>query len=319
MLNDLQEIERLKEERNAIILAHNYQTEDIQEIADFVGDSLELCIKALKIKKSDIMVFCGVDFMAETAAILNPSKKVLIPDMGAKCPMAYMLTAEDIRNAKERYPDSAVVLYVNSLAEAKAEADILCTSANAVQVVESLPHEKILFGPDRNLAWYVSQKLNKEIIPLPEQGHCYVHKMFNLGDIIFLRKKYPDAEIMIHPESDPEVQKFADAVLSTGGMIHHVRQSTHEKFIIGTEVDMITRLKRENPDKTFIPALNEAICNNMKLHTIEKVMDCLIKEEFVVQVNEKVADKAKEAIKRMIMVTKDKTIRPIREEAYVNE
>lgn len=243
--------------------------------------------------------------MAETAAIINPCKKILIPDREAKCPMAHMLPAEEVIKAKNRHPDAAVVLYVNTLAEAKAEADILCTSANAIQVVESLPQEKILFGPDMNLAWYVSQRVNKEIIPLPEQGYCYVHKMFNLGDLIFLREKYPKAEILAHPECDPEVQKFADEVLSTGGMIRHVAQSNGKTFIIGTELDMVTRLKRENPDKTFIPALNEAICKNMKLHTIEKVKNCLLNEKFVVQVDEKIANKAKEAIKRMIEGSKN--------------
>ncbi|AEG17887.1 quinolinate synthase NadA [Methanobacterium paludis] len=305
MLNDLQEIERLKKEENAIILAHNYQTSDIQEIADFVGDSLELCIKALEIEESDVVVFCGVDFMAETAAILNPCKKILIPDMGSKCPMAQMLHAEEIRKAKNRHPDAAVVLYVNSLAEAKAEADILCTSANAVQVVESLPHDKVLFGPDRNLAWYVSQRVNKTIIPIPEDGHCYVHKMFHLGDLHFLREEYPDAEILVHPECDREVQEAADHVLSTGGMIHHVAQSIQKTFIVGTELDMITRLRRENPDKTFIPALNEAICENMKLHTVEKVKNCLLNEEVVVQVDENIANRAKLAIKRMVEVSKN--------------
>lgn len=306
MLKDLQEIERLKEEENAIILAHNYQTGDIQEIADFVGDSLELCIKALEIKEADTVVFCGVDFMAETAAILNPCKKVLIPDRGAKCPMAEMLQVEDIRKAKTRYPDAAVVLYVNTLAEAKAEADILCTSANAVEVVESLPQERILFGPDRNLAWYVSQKVEKEIIPLPEHGHCYVHKMINLEDLVFLKEKHPEAEILVHPECDPEVQNFADEVLSTGGMIRYVAGSKKKTFIVGTELDMTTRLQRENPDKTFIPALKGAICQNMKLQTIDKVKKCLLNEKFTVHVDEKIANKAKLAIKRMIEVSESK-------------
>lgn len=305
MLNDLQEIEKLKKDENAIILAHNYQTEDIQEIADFVGDSLELCLKALELKEIDRVIFCGVDFMAETAAILNPCKKILIPDKEAECPMACMLSAEEVIQAKKMHPDAAVVLYVNTLAEAKAEADILCTSANAIKVVESLPHGKILFGPDMNLAWHVSQNVNKEIISIPEQGHCYVHKMFHLGYLHFLRKEYPDAEIVVHPECDPEIQKFADEVLSTGGMICHVAQSPRKTFIIGTELDMITRLQRENPDKTFIPALSEAVCENMKLHTLEKVKNCLLNEEFVVQVDEKIARKAKGAIKRMINVSKN--------------
>jgi len=305
MLNDLQEIERLKKEKNAIILAHNYQTGDIQEIADFVGDSLELCIKASEIDESDIVVFCGVDFMAETAAILNPDKKILIPDTQAKCPMAYMLNAKDVKKFKKMYPDTAAVLYINTLAEAKAEAEILCTSSNAVKVVESIPQEKILFGPDRNLAWYVSKNVNKEIIPMPAQGYCYVHKLFDLGDLHFLRSKYHDAEILVHPECDPEVQNFADNVLSTGGMIRHVARSPKKTFIIGTEVDMVTRLKRENPDKTFIPALSGAICENMKLYTVKNVRNCLLNEKFEIKVDDNTAEKAKVAIKRMIEASKN--------------
>jgi quinolinate synthase len=305
MLNALQnEIIALKKEKNAIILAHNYQTGDIQEIADFIGDSLELCIKASQIKEADLVVFCGVDFMAETAAILNPNKKIVIPDKEAECPMAHMLTAEELRKYKERYPDAAVVLYVNTLAEAKAEADILCTSANAVKIVESLDAKRILFGPDMNLAWFVSHQVkDKEIIPAPEGGHCYVHKMFNLGDLYFLREKYPDADILVHPECDPEVQEYADYILSTGGMIKHVSESSKNTFIIGTEVDLVTRLRRENPNKTIIPALEEAICENMKLHTLDKVKNSLINKEFVVKVPSDIADKAKHSIDRMLNVS----------------
>ena len=302
MLNKLQrEIIALKNDKNAIILAHNYQTGDIQEIADFVGDSLELCIKASEIQDADLIVFCGVDFMAETAAILNPDKRIVLPDIEAECPMAHMLTANELRIYKERYPDAAVVLYVNTLAEAKAEADILCTSANAVKVVESLEEKRILFGPDMNLAWYVSHQVkDKEIIPAPEGGHCYVHKMFNLGDLYFLREKYPDADILVHPECDPEVQEYADYIMSTGGMIKHVSESNKKTFIIGTEVDLVTRLKRENPDKNIIPALKEAICENMKLNNLTKVKNSLINEEFEVKVRTEIAGKAKRAIDRML-------------------
>lgn len=304
MLNDLQnEIIRLKEEKNAIILAHNYQTGDIQEIADFMGDSLELCIKASEIEDKDLVVFCGVDFMAETAAILNPDKKILIPDTEAECPMAHMLPASEIIKAKERHPGAAVVLYVNTLAEAKAEADILCTSSNAVKIVESLDEDTVLFGPDMNLASYVSQYTDKEIIHIPEGGHCYVHKMFT-GEIFFLREKYPDADILVHPECDPEIQEMADYVLSTGGMVSHVKESPKDTFIIGTEVDMVTRLRRENPDKTILPALSEAICKTMKLHTLQKVKNSLLNEEFVVTVDKEIADKARTAVERMIEVSK---------------
>lgn len=304
MLNDLQkEIIQLKKEKNAIILAHNYQTGDIQEIADYMGDSLELCIKAAEIEESDIVVFCGVDFMAETAAILNPDKKILIPDTKAECPMAHMLPADEVKKAKIRHPDAAVVLYVNTLAEAKAEADILCTSANAAKIVESLEEDIVLFGPDMNLAAYVSGFTDKEIIHIPEGGHCYVHKMFT-GEIFFLKEKYPDAEILVHPECNPEIQEMADYVLSTGGMVNHVKESPKNTFIIGTEVDMVTRLRRENPDKTILPALSEAICETMKLNTLEKIKNSLINEEFVVTVDKEIADKARSAVERMIEVSK---------------
>jgi quinolinate synthase len=304
MLNNLQkDILKLKEDKNAIILAHNYQTGDIQEIADFIGDSLELCIKASQITESDLVVFCGVDFMAETAAILNPDKKIVMPDREAECPMAHMLPAEEIKKARERYPDAAVVLYVNTLAEAKAEADILCTSSNAVAVAESLKEDQILFGPDMNLASYVSLQVDKEIIPIPEEGYCYVHKMFHKGDIIFMREKYPDAVLLVHPECDVEVQAEADEVLSTGGMITYVARSDNHTFIIGTEVDLVTRLRRENPDKTILPLLSEAICENMKLHTLEKVKNSLLNEEFVVTVDKETADKSRKAVERMLEVS----------------
>lgn len=304
MLNELQKkIINVKKEKNAIILAHNYQKGEIQEIADFIGDSLELCIKASQIKESDLIIFCGVDFMAETAAILNPEKKIVIPDPEAECPMAHMLPASEVRKAKKQHPDAAVVLYVNTLAEAKAEADILCTSSNAVQVVESLPQKNILFGPDNNLAWYVAQNTDKKIIPIPDEGYCYVHKMFNVADLMFLKEKYPNAEILVHPECDPEVQEYADYILSTGGMINHVADSSKDTFIIGTEIDLITRLRRENPDKTILPAFEDAICENMKLHTLENVLKSIKTEKYVVKVPENIAKRALKAIERMISVS----------------
>ncbi len=200
---DQEEILKLKKEKNAIILAHNYQPAEIQEIADFMGDSLELCIKVSEIEDADLVVFCGVDFMAETAAILNPSKKILIPDPKAECPMAHMLPAEELRKYKKKYPDAAVVLYVNTMAEAKAEADILCTSANAVQVVKSLDEDQILFGPDMNLAWHVQQQTDKEIIPIPEEGHCTCIKCLTLQilhfhvKIILMQRYWSTQSVMV--------------------------------------------------------------------------------------------------------------------------
>ncbi|MBC7119200.1 MAG: quinolinate synthase [Methanobacteriaceae archaeon] len=302
-MNQLQrEIIKLKEDKDAIILAHNYQRKEIQEIADFSGDSLELCIEASKIRKP-IVVFCGVDFMAETANILNPDKKILIPDREAECPMAHMLTLKELKKAKREHPDAAVVLYINTLAEAKAEADILCTSANAVEVTESLKEDKILFGPDKNLAWHVSQRTDKEIIPVPEDGHCYVHKMFTAEQVKKLKREYPNAEVLIHPECDPEVQELADRILSTGGMLRRVGESPNRDFIIGTEVDMTTRIKMEFPDKNPIPLSREAICEPMKLHTLPRVKNSLLKEEHVVKVPDEIAKRAKRAVERMLEVS----------------
>lgn len=305
MLTDLQnEIINLKNEKNAIILAHNYQSDEIQEIADFLGDSLELCIKASKIEDKDLIVFCGVDFMVETAFILNPNKKIVIPDIEAECPMAHMLSSNEVKKAKEKHLNGAVVLYVNSLADAKAEADILCTSANALKIVESLDQDKILFGPDNNLANFVDKQTNKEIIPIPDGGHCYVHKMFHKEDIAFAKEKHPNAEIIVHPECNNEVQDNADYVLSTGGMINRVKESDNDKFIIGTEVDLITRLNREFPDKTFYPLLDDAICKTMKLHSLEKVKNSLLNEEFEISVSEDISKKSLKAVQRMLDVSK---------------
>ncbi len=304
MLNKLQEeIIDLKKEKNAIILAHNYQPREIQEIADFLGDSLELCIKTSQIQDKEIVVFCGVDFMAETAVILNPHKKILIPDQDAECPMAHMLSAEEIREYKKRYPNAAVVLYVNTLAEAKAEADVICTSANAVKIVESLKEDLILFGPDKNLAEFVAQQTNKEIIPIPEEGHCYVHKMFTPADIIYKKEKYPDAEILVHPECDIEVQELSDKVLGTGGMLKRVGESPKKDFILGTELDMTTRINIEHPGKNLVPLFEEAICETMKLHTLEKVKNSLLEEKYLVTVPEDIARKAEKAVQRMIDIT----------------
>ena len=305
MTNELQnEIIQLKEEKNAIILAHNYQPKEIQEIADFLGDSLELCIKAKEVDDKEIIVFCGVDFMAETAYMLNPEKKVLIPDMEAECPMAHMLTGEQVKEAKEMYPDAAVCLYVNSLGEAKAQADILCTSGNVRKVVDSIEQDTILFGPDNNLGEFVQPFTDKKIIPIPGDGHCYVHKLFHKEDIEDARKKYPNADIIIHPESNKYVQDLADYVLSTGGMLSHVRDSPKDEFVIGTEVDLITRLKSEFPDKTYYPLLEGAICKNMKLHTLEKVRDCLKNEEPRIVVPDEIAEKSINAIERMLEASK---------------
>lgn len=305
MLSEIQnEIIKLKKEKNAIILAHNYQPKEIQEISDFLGDSLELCIKASEIEDKDIVVFCGVDFMAETAYILNPEKKIIIPDIDAECPMAHMLTGKQVKEAKNKYPDAAVCLYVNSLGEAKAEADILCTSGNALKVVESLEEKTILFGPDNNLGKFVEDQTDKEIIPIPGDGHCYVHKMFTEADIAFAKEKHPNAEILIHPECNKEVQDLGDSVQSTGGMLSYIKNSDKNEFIIGTEVDLITRIKKEIPEKTYYPLLEDAICKTMKLHNLEKLKIALENEEPQIIVPEEIAKKSLRAVEKMLEASK---------------
>ena len=305
MNNPIQEeILKLKDEKNAIILAHNYQPKEIQEIADFLGDSLELCIKASEIEDKDLVVFCGVDFMAETAFILNPDKKIVIPTLEAECPMAHMLPEEELLKAKEAHPDAGVILYVNSIAEAKQHADTLCTSANAVKVTESLKHEKILFGPDNNLANHVAEKIDKEIIPVPKDGHCYVHRLFHIEDIELKREQYPNAEIICHPECNIDVQKASDHVMSTGVMLRYIAQSDKEEFVLGTEVDMITRINMEVPGKKIYPLLEGAICETMKLHTLEKVRDALINETPEVTLPRDVAEKSRKAVQHMLDASK---------------
>ena len=299
-----EEINQLKKEKNAIILAHNYQPKEIQDIADFLGDSLELCIKASEIDDKDLVVFCGVDFMAETAYILNPDKKIVIPDLNAECPMAHMLPEEELLKAKEEHPDAGVILYVNSIAEAKQHADTLCTSANAVKVTESIPHEKILFGPDNNLGLHVQKKIDKEIIPTPKGGHCYVHKLFHVEDIELKREEYPNAIIICHPECNIDVQEACDEVLSTGGMLRYIAESDAEEFVIGTEIDMITRINSEIPGKKLYPLLEGAICETMKLHTLEKVRDALKTESPEIVVPDDIASKSLKAVQHMLDASK---------------
>jgi quinolinate synthase len=297
MLNE--EILKLKEEKNAVILAHNYQIGPVQDIADLVGDSLELSRAAAKLD-CDAIIFCGVLFMAETAAILSPEKKVVLPDRGAGCPMADMVTANELKAAKKRYPEAAVVCYVNSSAEAKAESDICCTSANGVQVVNSLSEDQVLFVPDRNLASYVARHTKKEIIPW--DGYCYVHDRLTPEDVAFAKEKHPGAELLVHPECRPEVVDLADFVYSTSGIIRHAKESSCKEFIIGTEVDIMYRLKKENPKKLFYPLNENALCVDMKKTTMEKVLRSLETLEPRITVPEDIADRARSAIERMLAI-----------------
>lgn len=296
-----EKISDLKEEKNGVLLAHNYQIPEIQVEADYLGDSLGLARKSAE-TDADLVVFAGVDFMAETASILNPDKKILLPDRGARCPMAGMLPVEEVRKAKEEHPNAAVVLYVNTLAEARAEADVTCTSANSVEVVNALEEDKVLFGPDRNLAWHVGQNSDKEIIPIPEDGHCYVHRKFSVEDINLLKEENPQAEVLVHPESSPEVQKIADYICSTSQMLARAEESSAEKFIISTEVGLVHRLRREFPDKEFFPVLDD-YCEQMKKHNLEKVYQSFRDEKFVVDVPSDIAKKAKKATERMLEIS----------------
>jgi len=291
-------IKKLKTEKDAVILAHNYQIGQVQDIADFVGDSLQLSIEASR-TESSIIVFCGVHFMAETAKILNPGKKVLLPDKDSGCPMADMITAADLKKLKAGHPGAVVICYVNSTAEVKALSDICCTSSNAVKVVESVPpDEDILFIPDKYLGSYVQSKTGRKMILW--NGYCPTHVRINARNIIELKRKHLDAEVVVHPENTPDVIEVADRVESTGGMLRYVKESPKKTFIIGTETGIIHRLKKENPGKVFIPAMDRAICPNMKLITLEKVLWSLEREETEVIVPEDIARKAKSAIDRMI-------------------
>ncbi len=289
----------LKKERKAVILAHNYQVGEVQDIADFVGDSLELSQNAAK-TDAGVIVFCGVHFMAETAYILSPTKKVLLPDINAGCPMANMITAEKLRARKGELPGVPVVCYVNSSAEVKAESDICCTSANAVKVVQSLDAPEILFVPDQYLGQYVASKTSKKFHFWP--GFCPTHMRIQPQDIIRARQKHPAAKVMVHPECRPEVIALADEVLSTGGMIRFARQTEAREIVVGTEVGLIHRLNKENPDKTFFPASEQAVCPNMKLITLEKVLWSLEEMAPEVTVPEEIRIRAKRAVDRMLEI-----------------
>ena len=291
---------KLKKEKKAIILAHNYQRPEIQDIADYVGDSIELSRKAMEEKEAKIIVFSAVDFMAESAAILNPEKKVLLPSLGAHCPMAQMLTGDEIKRMKALYPAVPLVLYVNTLASAKAQCDICCTSANAVKVIQSLDADTVLFGPDRNLAEYVQRKTGKKVIPIPEWGFCPTHLLFQPEDVRILKMEHPEAAVMVHPECTFEMQKTADFVGSTSQMCKFAKECKAKTFVVGTEEGLLHRLRKDNAEKQFILAYEGAICPNMKLNTLERLYVALKEEKHVVAVPEPIAEQARKALERML-------------------
>ena len=290
----------LKAEKKAVILAHNYQLGEVQDIADFTGDSLELSQNAAKTDAA-VIVFCGVHFMAETASILCPDKTVLLPDMTAGCPMANMITAGKLKEKKSELPGVPVVCYVNSSADVKAESDVCCTSANAVKVVNSLPEENILFVPDQYLGGYVASQTRKKIVFWP--GYCPTHARIRPEDIQRAKTEYPQAKVMVHPECRPETVALADEVLSTGGMLRFARSTPAREIIVGTEIGLLHRLKKENPDKLFIPASEQAVCPRMKLITLEKILWSLQEMAPEVKVPEPVRTRALKAVNRMLEIS----------------
>jgi len=296
----VEKIKRLKIERKAVILAHNYQPAEIQDIADFCEDSLGLSVKAAA-TDAEVIVFCGVKFMAETAAILSPNKTVLLPEKTAGCPLADMITAKELIRLKEQHPGALVVCYVNSSAEVKAQSDYCCTSSNAVEVVKSLPiDKKIIFVPDQHLGRFVAERTGREMILWP--GYCRTHIMITEEDIKDARAKFPDAVVMAHPECTEPVKALADEVLSTGGMMKFVRKNGAKRFIVATEIGMLHPLKKLRPEAEFIAASARAVCPNMKKITLEKVLWSLEDMKYKVTVPEDIRERAKKALERMIEV-----------------
>ncbi len=294
----IDEIQQLKKEKNAVILAHNYQRAEVQDIADYVGDSFGLSQKAVE-SKAKVIVFCGVDFMAESAAILNPDKLVLNPMPEAGCPMACMVTATDVRALKKQYPGAEVVCYVNSRADVKAESDVCCTSSNAVKVVNSLKGDEAIFIPDKNLAYYTQKFTTKKIHVW--NGYCPTHHLITAGDVLVAKMEHPGAEVLVHPECRPEVIDLADKVFSTDGMIKYARE-TKKDLVIGTESGIIHRLEKENPGKRFFALSSYTICPNMKMNSLETVRDCLKSMNTPIRVPEDIRIRAKKALDRMLEV-----------------
>ena len=296
----VQEIQKLKKQRHAVILVHNYQLPEVQDVADYRGDSLELSRIAAK-TDAKVIVFCGVHFMAETASILSPDKKVIMPDKNAGCPMANMITASDLRRLKDRYPQAIAVGYVNTCAEVKAELDVCCTSTNAVRVIEVLKNEKeIIFVPDKYLADYVSRKTARRLISW--NGYCPTHVKILPEDIKREKKFHPKAKVVVHPECLPSVIALADVTLSTSGMCRFAKETQAKDLIIATEVGLIYRLKKDNPGKEFYPATEKAVCPNMKRTTQEKILWALEELRDEVYVPEGIRIKARKAIDKMLEI-----------------
>ena len=297
------EIRRLAAEKNAIILAHNYQIGEVQDVADLTGDSLELSIKASRTDAA-LIVFCGVHFMAESASILSPTKQVVLPHPGAGCPMADMITADQLRAFKAEHPGAVVVTYVNSSAEVKAETDVCCTSANAVQVVNSLSEDRVIFAPDRNLGRWVQRHTDKEVILW--DGYCPTHEYLSADEILSVKAEHPDAVVIAHPECPLPVLEIADAVRSTSGMIAYVQETTATKVIVGTEMGLMHRLAKDRPDVEFLHPRKRMVCPNMKKITLAHVRDALNDPaSFEVKVPEEIRVRAQQSLDRMLAVPRD--------------
>jgi len=295
-----EEIQHLKEKRTAVVLAHNYQRPDVQDVADYLGDSLDLSRTAAR-TEAQVIVFCGVQFMAEIAAILSPQKTVLLPVREAGCPLADMATAEQIRQKRQEHPEAMVVSYVNTSAAVKAESDICCTSANAVEVVASIEEGRpVLFVPDRNLGRYAAGQTDREVILW--DGWCPTHLTFSAADVARCRSAHPEAAIMAHPECSPEVLEKIDKVAGTSGMLRYAGESAAREFVVGTESDMVYRLRKEYPDKRFYPATDHFICPSMKMTTLEQILTSLKDMKHVVRVPEPVEEEARGALEAMLAV-----------------
>ncbi len=321
--NIIEQIQKLKKEKNAIIIAHNYQREEVQDIADYTGDSLELS-RIAATEDCDVIVFCGVNFMAESASILSPDKTVLLPVMDACCPMADMITTVGPRNTnkkfpgfeygedyvypteftlqemKEKHPGVPVVTYVNTTADVKAESDICCTSANAVKIVESLDTDKVICVPDKNLSAWIAKNTDKKVISW--DGFCHVHERVTASDVDRIKAEHPDAVLIAHPECRMEVLEKADHVTSTSGMLRYAAESDAKEFIIGTETGLLYKLRTDNPGKTFYPLRKDMICPNMKKTTLKTVLKCLEEMANIIKVPEDIRVKAKESLDRMLAV-----------------
>lgn len=295
-------IDRMKKEQNAVIVAHSYQVDDVQEIADVVGDSFALS-QFCASNSADTIVFCGVHFMAESAKILSPEKTVLLPELNAGCPMADMVTAEALRDAKKKYPEAAVVCYINSSADVKAECDVCCTSSNAVSVIKSIKQKDILFVPDKNLGSYVAKMVPEKNIILWE-GYCITHHKIKADEVLRSKELHPDALLLVHPECQPEIANLADFVGSTKQIIDYAKASDHDKFIIGTEMGVLYQLKKDNPDKTFYMMSAGLICPNMKKTSLQSVHDALAFKKYEINLSEDIIKRASHSLNRMLEVNK---------------